>query len=202
MAARSGTSAGVVLACAVASVLAPAARAAGEPAAAASPDGEALFAATVEPLLAARCLGCHGPDEAEGGLRLDLRAGWAEGGDSGPAILPGEPERSLLVRAIRWETPAPQMPPDGRLSDEEIARVEAWVRQGAPDPRGGGLPPRGRNLPGGTAGMTPEEGRMLWSLRPLSLPAAPQVADPAWNEGPIDPFVRARLASTGFFPPP
>jgi len=202
VAARSGTSAGVVLACAVASVLAPAARAAGEPAGAASPDGEALFAATVEPLLAARCLGCHGPDEAEGGLRLDLRAGWAEGGDSGPAILPGEPERSLLVRAIRWETPAPQMPPDGRLSDEEIARVEAWVRQGAPDPRGGGLPPRGRNLPGGTAGMTPEEGRMLWSLRPLSLPAAPQVADPAWNEGPIDPFVRARLDAAGVVPQP
>jgi mono/diheme cytochrome c family protein len=192
-----------VVACAWAAALGPAAgRGPEEPAPAAGSDGEALFAGTVEPLLAARCLGCHGPDAAEGGLRLDLRAGWAEGGDSGPAILPGEPERSLLVRAIRWEAPAPQMPPDGRLSDDEIARVEEWVRRGAPDPRGGSLPPRGRNLPGGTAGMTAEEGRMLWSLRPLDHPATPEVADPAWNHGPIDPFVRARLDAAGIAPQP
>ena len=76
------------------------------------------FTESIAPLLAARCLGCHAADEEiSGGLRLDLRDGWAQGGDSGPAIVPGEPEQSFLVRAIRWEAGAPQMPPDGKLAE-------------------------------------------------------------------------------------
>ena len=161
-----------------------------------------LFAGAVLPLLEARCLDCHGESEHEGGLRLDLRDGWATGGDSGPAITPGDPDGSLLVRAIRWEAGAPQMPPDGKLSPEEIAAVEGWIRAGAHDPRGGSVGPRERILPGSAKGMSPAEGRAFWSIRPLTVVAPPAVADGAWSGGGIDRFIRARLDEAGTAPSP
>ena len=171
---------------------------AAEPGPAAVDEG---FADTIAPLLAARCLACHSADhEINGGLRLDLREGWVQGGDSGPAIVPGEPELSLLVRAIRWDPGAPQMPPDGKLSPGEIALFEQWIRRGAHDPRGGTIEPRGRLLPGATKGMTAEEGRRFWSFAPLSDPAPPEVADPDWNRAPIDRFIRASLDAAGLLP--
>ena len=171
---------------------------AAEPGPAAVDEG---FADTIAPLLAARCLACHSADhEINGGLRLDLREGWVQGGDSGPAIVPGEPDLSLLVRAIRWDPGAPQMPPDGKLSPEEIARFEQWIRRGAHDPRDGAIEPRGRFLPGATKGMTAEEGRRFWSFAPLSDPAPPEVADPDWNRAPIDRFIRASLDAAGLLP--
>ena len=161
------------------------------------------FTESIVPLLEARCLGCHSADhEISGGLRLDLRAGWAEGGDSGPAILPGEPDRSLLVRAIRWETGAPQMPPDGKLTPGEIAAVEAWVLAGADDPREGAIDPRKGNLPGATTGMTVAEGRAFWSLESLADPRPPQPADDSSSLSPIDRFILGRLDAAGLRPQP
>jgi len=175
---------------------APHAASAAEPAGA---DGG--FTESIAPLLAARCLECHSADhEINGGLRLDLRDGWAQGGDSGPAIVPGEPERSLLVRAIRWEAGAPQMPPDGKLAAAEIEIIEQWVRRGAHDPRTGSIEPRTRLLPGASTGMTAEEGRRFRSFAPLADPTPPEVADPAWNRHPIDRFIRARLDAAGLRP--
>ena len=171
---------------------------AAEPGPAAVDEG---FAETIAPLLAARCLACHSAnDEINGGLRLDLRDGWVQGGDSGPAIVPGEPDQSLLVRAIRWDPGAPQMPPDGKLAAEEIALIEAWVRRGAHDPRGGSIGPRSRLLPGAATGMTADEGRRFWSFLPLGDPVPPEVADPDWNRHPIDRFIRARLNAAGLRP--
>lgn len=164
---------------------------------------EATFDEVILPLLETRCVACHSLDhEVSGGLRLDLRDGWARGGDSGPAIVPGQPDRSLLVRAIRWEPGVPQMPPDGRLAPGEIAAVETWVREGAHDPRGGSVGPRPRPLPGTTKGMTVEEGREWWSIRPLAVPVPPEVSDPLWNRDPIDRFIRARLDAAGLRPHP
>jgi hypothetical protein len=161
------------------------------------------FADTIVPLLSARCLACHSADhDINGGLRLDLRDGWVQGGDSGPAIVPGEPDQSLLVRAIRWDPRAPQMPPDGKLAAEEIAMIEAWVRRGAHDPRGGSIGPRSRLLPGAAKGMTADEGRRFWSFLPLADPVPPEVADPDWNRHPIDRFIRARLDAAGLQPQP
>src|SRR3954452_16508454 len=84
-------------------------------------DGRDYFEAKVRPVLSRRCEKCHGPNKAQGGLRLDSRAGWTKGGDSGPVIVPGKPEESPLVRAIGH---APdddlKMPPTGKLPDEEI----------------------------------------------------------------------------------
>lgn len=164
---------------------------------------EVPFDQVILPLLETRCVACHSLDhEVSGGLRLDLRDGWARGGDSGPAIVPGEPDRSLLVRAIRWEPGLPQMPPDGRLAPEEIAAIETWVKGGAHDPREGSIGPRPRPLPGTTTGMTLEEGRQWWSIRPLAVPLPPEVSDPVWNRDPIDRFIRARLDAAGLPPHP
>ncbi len=76
----------------------------------------------------------------KGKLRLDTRDGLIRGGETAPAVVPGEPELSLLIRAVRYKDPTLQMPPDGRLSDRQIADLEAWVKMGAPDPRV--LPPK------------------------------------------------------------
>ncbi|MCA9265850.1 MAG: hypothetical protein KDA60_18435, partial [Planctomycetales bacterium] len=94
------------------------------------------FEQHIRPLLVEHCYGCHSSTgEQEGGLLLDRRDGWVKGGDSGPAIVPGDPESSLLIRAVRWADPNLQMPPDQSLPREAVVKLEHWVRQGAPDPR-------------------------------------------------------------------
>jgi len=108
---------------------------------AAEREGIAFFERHVRPLLVANCYDCHS-QEAEklrGNLFLDSKEGWERGGDSGgPAIVPGDPDASLLIRSVRHEEIDLEMPPKGpKLSDEEIGHLEAWVRMGAPDPRTG-----------------------------------------------------------------
>src|SRR5262245_30430383 len=97
-----------------------------------------FFESKVRPLLVEHCQGCHGEKKAKGGLRLDSKAGWEKGGDNGPAIVPGKPERSLLVRMIKGgsESP-PEMPPDTRLPADAVETLVAWIKMGAPDPRTG-----------------------------------------------------------------
>ncbi|MFM8282508.1 MAG: DUF1553 domain-containing protein [Planctomycetaceae bacterium] len=167
-------------------------------------DGMALFTEQVAPLLARRCLDCHSEaGEINGGLQLDLRAGWERGGDSGPAIVPGRPAESLVFRAVRWEPGAPKMPPDGRLPPEEVALIESWIGAGAIDPRAGDALPRSRGTrPRGTAGMSVEEGRRLWCLQPLVPPPVPEVDDDEWRGDPIDRFIGAAAATAGIAPAP
>ncbi len=96
----------------------------------------AFFEQRVRPLLIARCYQCHSEEKkVNGGLRLDSRRGLIEGGDSGPAVTPGKPEESLLLKAVRYADADLQMPPDGKLPAAELAVLEEWVRSGAPDPR-------------------------------------------------------------------
>lgn len=95
-----------------------------------------FFEKKVRPLLADRCYECHSAEKkTKGGLRLDTREGWQAGGDSGPALVPGDAEKSLLIKAIRWTDLDLQMPPKQKLSDSEIQTLEEWIRRGAPDPR-------------------------------------------------------------------
>ncbi|RLS48016.1 MAG: hypothetical protein DWH87_05990, partial [Planctomycetota bacterium] len=90
------------------------------------------FEAVVRPLLIERCQACHAGAEAKGGLRLDSRAGLVRGGDSGPAVNPGQPPlESLLIRAVN-HTDGLEMPPDGRLPQRQIEALIAWVSAGAP----------------------------------------------------------------------
>jgi cytochrome c551/c552 len=101
-----------------------------------SADDAAQFVDDVQPLLEAKCVSCHGPDKQEGGLRLDSFAAAKAGGDSGPAIVPGDAVKSLLVKAITFRDPNLQMPPKQKLSDKEIATLTRWVQAGAawPEP--------------------------------------------------------------------
>ena len=99
---------------------------------------EEFFEAKVRPVLADNCLECHGAEKHKGGLRLDVRAAMLKGGDTGPAVVPGKPDESPLIEAIRYEGEV-QMPPKKKLKAEEIAALTDWVKRGAywPEPRPG-----------------------------------------------------------------
>jgi len=180
------------LACAAGALVAP-------PPAAQEDDGRggdlAFFEREVRPLLVEHCLQCHGEGKRrpKGGLRLDSRAGWARGGDSGPALAPGDVEGSLIVRAVRYRDPSLEMPPDGRLPDEAVRVFEEWVRRGAPDPRTDAEPE-----------ATPDAGapEPHWAFQPMADPVPPEVRDAAWARNEIDRFVLARLEAEGLAPAP
>src|SRR5215207_5014196 len=129
-----------------------------------------FFEKQVRPLLLQHCLSCHGPDKQKAGLRLDSKAGWQTGGDSGPAIQPGKPDASLLIKAIHGKDGLVQMPPKGQLTDREIAILTKWVQDGAIDPREGGQVKLG--------GTTVEEARKWWAFQPVKCPAVPMSARP------------------------
>ena len=97
----------------------------------------AFFENKIRPLLVTHCYECHSAQskKIEGGLRLDSRLGWQKGGESGPAIVPGQTEESRLIKAIRYDDSDLQMPPDGKLSAADIASLTQWIKMGAPDPR-------------------------------------------------------------------
>ena len=141
-----------------------------------------FFEAQVRPLLVERCLECHGDKKQEDGLRLDSRAGWQIGGDRGPAVVPGRPEASLLIQAVRYADDTLQMPPDRKLNDREIAVLTEWVRRGAYDPRSA------------TQVRSPAEAaKNHWAFQPVVDPPVPSAAGgPAAN--PIDDFWRSQLA--------
>lgn len=156
----------------------------------------AHFEARVRPLLVQHCLECHDGASPKGGLSLGSREGWERGGDSGPALVPGDPAASLLVRAVLYEDSDLRMPPKGRLSEAELAALVSWVREGAFDPRVGEAPPeRG-------AGIDLEAGRAHWAFRPPGDPTPPAVADEGWVRDPLDRFVLARLEREGLAPAP
>ncbi len=149
-------------------------------------------------ILRTRCFKCHGAGEkVRGEFILTSRDGLLAGGESGPAIDPDSPEDSLLLEAINYD--GYEMPPDGKLSDEQIAVVAAWIRAGAPW--------SGESVEGPAAtdraGPPPvnEQTRAWWSWQPVRRPAVPIVADrPACH--PIDSFILDRLAAAGLLPNP
>src|SRR5262245_723621 len=98
--------------------------------------GVDFFEKKIRPVLVEHCYGCHSKDakKLRGGLRLDSRDGMLQGGDSGPAIVPGQPSKSLLVQALRQESDL-RMPPTGKLPEAVIADFVRWIEAGAPDPR-------------------------------------------------------------------
>ncbi|MDZ4740966.1 MAG: DUF1549 domain-containing protein [Alphaproteobacteria bacterium] len=142
-----------------------------------------FFEQRIRPLLTTHCLKCHSGEEPDASLRLDVREGWAKGGDSGPAILAGKPDQSLLIRMVR-KLPV-KMPPKGKLSDEEVADLVKWVEQGAVDPRTGGA--------GGVAkptGIDWAKGAKHWAYQPV-MPVTPPAVSDASLAQPIDRFIAA-----------
>ena len=159
--------------------------------------GEDYFEKRIRPLLAEHCFECHSEKKQKGGLRLDSREGWAKGGESGPALVAGDVEKSRLITAVRYRDKEFQMPPKRRLTDPQIADLEQWVKMGAPDPRTTATT-AGTKL----TGMSVEAGRKLWVYQPVKPPTPPTVKDAAWPRGDMDRFILARIEAKQLQPAP
>ncbi len=160
-------------------------------------EAKALFLTRVEPILRERCFECHGSEEVSGGLTLTNREGLFAGGDSGPAVDVDAPRDSLLLEAINYESY--EMPPDGKLSSDEIDVLTRWVEAGAPWV-GEGFEPEVAH----EKSMPPEvneETMRFWSFQPVTRPAVPEV-NSEWPANAIDNFILARLEEQGMRPNP
>lgn len=157
----------------------------------------AFFESKIRPVLVARCLGCHSQEEGkpDGGLTLDRAAGWRIGGDSGPAIIPGNSAASLLLSAIRYESI--EMPPGGKLPDEVIADFEKWIADGAADPRDGAM---AEGLRRGEIDWN--QARQFWAFLPPRVTSPPEVSNVAWSRDVVDTYVLSRLEAEGLTPSP
>jgi hypothetical protein len=155
-----------------------------------------FFEKRIRPILVERCYECHsdGAKKLKGGLRLDHRDGWSKGGDSGPAIVPGDPEKSLLVQAVRWLDEDTQMPPKNKLPQAEIDALVEWVKMGAPDPRVASA------KPGASPVEAPLSKTNHWAYQPVKQFTPPTVKDINWPRGDIDRFILAKLEERGLPP--
>ncbi|NOT60492.1 MAG: DUF1549 domain-containing protein, partial [Acidobacteria bacterium] len=153
-------------------------------------DGLDFFEKKIRPVLITQCYQCHSATAKKlaGGLRLDTRAGMLKGGASGqPAMVVGAPEKSLLIKAIRYTDAKLQMPMSGKLPEAVVRDFETWIKMGAPDPREE------------TATATkPEpyefnEAKKFWSFQPLKAATIPVVKNQSWTKTPIDYFILAKL---------
>lgn len=165
------------------------------------PENEDFFESKVRPLLVDRCVECHGADEQAGLLRLDRPAAANRTVGSGPLLTPGNAERSLIIRAVRYEDSNLQMPPDEKLSDEQIATLETWVSEGAywPSQHDGSV----QNEDPLPASQQFDRWRSEhWSYHPFEPHEPPSVNDTQWPRQPIDFFVLSKLEHAGLAPNP
>jgi hypothetical protein len=180
-----------LLASITATVLAPATVRADDP-------GEAFFEKQIRPALVEHCYKCHSAAAKKlgGGLLLDSRDGVRRGGESGKAIEPGRPEDSLLIKAVRYSDDSIKMPPKGKLPASVVADLEAWVRDGATDPRDA---PARAEFAESWAETMRRRGDW-WSLKPVRAPLVPRPKDGNWSEQPVDRFILSRLEAQGLAP--
>jgi hypothetical protein len=164
-----------------------------------------FFEEKVRPILAENCYKCHGSEKQKGSLRLDVPEMALAGGESGPAIVPGKPEQSPLVEAIKWESL--EMPPTGKLSESQIATLTEWIRRGAPMPKDHGGD-SGVSVRKAARGVITDEDRQWWAFQPVRGAAVPAAQNsntagetPA-PRGPIDAFIAAKLSENGLAPAP
>jgi hypothetical protein len=165
-------------------------------AATAAEPGIEFFEKKIRPVLVKECYSCHAVSakKPKGGLLLDSKAALLKGGDSGPALVPGKPSESLLLKAVRYTDPNLRMPPKTKLSDGVIADFEKWIAMGAPDPRGDTA------TTAATKVMDIEAGRKFWAYQPPRRHAVPTVKDVTWPRGGIDRFLLAKLENKGLKP--
>ncbi len=157
-----------------------------------------FFETKVRPVLAASCSVCHNPKLKTAGLDLSSATGFRQGSPSGPLVSKEEPERSKLLEVLRYQG-AVKMPPTGKLPDQQIADIAAWVKLGAPwpDTAASVIDPK----KSGQHEFTAEE-RAFWSFQPVKDYAIPTVKNGAWPKGPIDHFILAKLEEKGLKPAP
>jgi len=146
----------------------------------------------IRPLLAQHCYACHSAQAKvpRSGLRLDVREGWLRGGQRGAAIVPGQPEHSLLIRAVKRTDPELHMPPRQALTEREVALLEEWIRRGAPAPE---------TPTAGSRTVALDQAKKHWAFQPLRAVAVPRV-ESAWCRTPIDAFIYEAQSQRGLWP--
>jgi mono/diheme cytochrome c family protein len=178
----------------------------GEPDQAAEAVREKFFEQNVRPLLAQNCYSCHGEKKQKGSLRLDSIEAILKGGESGPALVPGKPDESLLVSAINYA--GPEMPPSGKLAPEKVAVLTRWISAGARWPRGDRAAHAVADSATGTSNRLGAADRALWSLQPIQVRKPPELdlsRDASWStwpRNPIDRFVLKGLRDKSLSPAP
>jgi hypothetical protein len=164
----------------------------------ATPEEAQFFETRVRPVLADNCFRCHGPAKQRGGLRVDSRTALLAGGDRGPAVVPGDPGNSLLIRAVGHADDL-KMPPAKKLPAPQAADLARWVRLGAPWP--GAEEPAPATVQRGEFRITDRD-RAHWAFQPVRRPDVPAVKDPGWVANPVDAFILTRLEAKGLRPSP
>ena len=167
---------------------------------AAGPEGVEFFENHIRPLLAQNCYKCHSAEagKAKGELLLDTRDGLYRGGDSGPAIVPGDPKASLIIQAVSYENDDLQMPPKNKLPDAAIAKLTEWIKMGAPDPRDG----KSAEITDKDEFDIAKRKAEHWAWQPVRQGIQPPAldADAGWPQTSIDQFVLARLQQAKLTP--
>jgi hypothetical protein len=154
-----------------------------------------FFETKIRPIFADNCYECHSEQEhkSKGGLVLDSKDGWMKGGKHGPAIVPGDPAKSFLIKAINYGVKDYEMPPDDKLEPQEIALLTQWVKMGAPDPRVSSATK--------LTGLN-DKARAHWAYQPVKLFPVPKVQDTSWVKTPVDAFVLQKLEANHMKPAP
>jgi mono/diheme cytochrome c family protein len=164
------------------------------------PKGAEFFQKKIQPILTDHCYKCHSHsgEKIKGGLVVDSLSGLITGGDTGPAVVPGDPAKSLLIEAVSYTNDDLQMPPKGKkLSDEQIATLTEWVKMGAPWPE-----EPGKKVASRPRGKITDEDRQWWSFQPLAKVTPPTVEDRGWTANEVDRFILQRLTTEGLQPAP
>jgi hypothetical protein len=159
-----------------------------------------FFEKKIRPILTKNCYECHSAKSKslKAGLLLDRKAGWVRGGKNGAVIIPGQPSKSILMNALRYDKHDLQMPPSGKLSDSVLANFEKWISMGAQDPRNSPL--EEVFAIGGLRAKSLEEGREFWAFKPINLPPLPVVQEDEWIQDEIDRFILRGIENNNLQP--
>src|SRR6266852_2207860 len=153
-------------------------------------EGAEFFESKIRPILADNCFTCHGSKKQKAGFRLDSRTALIKGSDNGPVVVPGQPEKSKLIQAINYGGD-PQMPPKGKLPQQAIDALTAWVKMGVPWPESAGP---------SSVDADPEAWKTHWAFQPIGKPPLPSVENSSWVKSPLDAFILAKLEDKGLSP--
>ena len=172
--------------------------------AAITPQQAMFFESKVRPVLIANCYSCHAGKNIRADISLDSPTALLKGNAHGPVLVPGDPEKSVLIHVLNYDGKV-KMPPAGKLRAEEIAALTAWVKMGAPWPEA--AKPTGTQPAAAASGGKPEKivsakDKNTWPFKPFSKPALPPVKNSAWCQSPIDRFILAGLEAKGLKPAP
>ena len=162
--------------------------------------GSGIFEKKIRPIFIENCYECHSAKSKslKAGLLLDRKAGWERGGKNGAVIIPGEPNKSILMNALRYNNHDLQMPPSGKLNRTIIADFQKWIMEGAHDPRDSTL--EEVFAVGGLKAKSLEEGRKFWAFKPIKLSPLPVVQKDGWVKDDIDAFILKRIEEKGLEP--